>query len=92
MEKKSFHLFFYITMFSSIFSNISQHNTDMLEEQCHEMQRRHEEKQQLQAYLEEAVEVCHVEHATQKMRKMAEAKIRKKAKKQRIIEEEKKKK
>jgi len=42
--------------------------------------------------LEEVAEAYHVEHAAQKTRKVVEAKAREKAKKQRISEEEEKKK
>ena len=45
------------------------------------MQRRHEEEQQLQAYLEEMAEVCCIKYAAQKVRKIVEAKMREKAKK-----------
>ena len=72
--------------------NISQHNTNMLEEQQQEIQRRYEEEQWLQAHLEEATEAYHIECAAQKVRKVVEAKVREKAKKQRIAEEKKKKK
>ena len=44
-------------------SNISQHNTDMLEEQHCKIQQWHEEEQQLLFCLKEAAEVHHVEHA-----------------------------
>ena len=49
-------------MSSLIPSNISQSDVDMLEEQCCEMQRWHEEEKQLQAQLEEATEARHIEH------------------------------
>ena len=49
-------------------SNISQHNIDMLEEQCHKMQQQHKEKQQLLVYLEEAAEAYCVEYVAQKAR------------------------
>ena len=55
------------------------------------MQRRHEEEQQLQAYLEEMAEVCCIKYAAQKVWKIVEAKMREKAKKQRIVEKKKKK-
>ena len=45
------------------------------------MQRRHKEKQQLQAHLEEVAETHHVEHIAQKARKITKAKIREKAEK-----------
>jgi len=42
--------------------------------------------------LEKTTEACHVEHATQKTRKLAEAKAKKETKKQRLAEEEERKK
>jgi len=74
-----------------ITSDILQHDTKILEEQCCKMQKRHEEEQQLQAQLEEAAEAFHVECAAQKVRKVVETKARKKAKK-RLVEEKRKKK
>ena len=56
------------------------------------MQRRHEEKQQLQACLKEVAEACHIKYATQKARKAAEVKVREKAEKRRIVKEKRKKK
>ena len=41
---------------------------------------------------EEAAEAYYVEHVAQKVRREVEAKVRKEAKKQRLVEEEKKKK
>ena len=52
----------------------------------------YEEKQQLQIHFEEVMEPCCVEHAAQKARKIAKAKIRKETKKWRLVEEEDKKK
>lgn len=71
-------------MSSSLSTNISQADT--------EIQRRYKEKQKLQAYLEEVAETCYIEQATQKIRKVTEAKTQKKAKKQRLIKKKKKKK
>ena len=68
-------------MSSPIFSDISQNDTEMLEEQYFEMQQRHKKEQWLLAYLKEAVEAHYVEHAVQKVRKEAEAKVREKAEK-----------
>ena len=45
------------------------------------MQQRHKKEQWLLAYLKEAVEAHYVEHAVQKVRKEAEAKVREKAEK-----------
>ena len=71
-------------------SNISQNNAELLEEQCHEMQRWHEEQQQSLLWLQEAAEACHAEHVAQKARREAEAKAKEEAKKQRIAEKKKK--
>ena len=61
MEKKSFCLSFCITMSSPTPSDISQYNTNMLEEQCCEMQQWHKEEQQLLVHLKEAVEAHCIE-------------------------------
>ena len=79
-------------MSSSILSNISQNNAEILEEQQQEMQQRHKEEQQLLAQLEKAVKVHQAKHVAQKARKEAEAKIREEVKKRRITEKKKKKK
>ena len=79
-------------MSSPALSNISQHDADMLEEQHHKMQQWHKEEQQLLVCLEEAVEACHVECMAQKARREVEAKVKKEAKRQRLAEEEKRKK
>ena len=50
-------------MSSSTHFNISQNNTEMLEEQCCEMQWWHEEEEQSLLWLQEAVEACHAECA-----------------------------
>ena len=68
-------------MSSPTFSDISQHNTDMLEEQYYEMQWQYEEKQWLLVYLEEAMETYCVEHTAQKARREVEAKAREEAEK-----------
>ena len=57
-------------------SDISQDNTEMLEEQCHEMQRWHEEEQQSLLRLQKAVEAYCAECAAQKARRKAEAKVK----------------
>ena len=72
-------------------SNISQHNADMLKEQCHKIQQ-HYEEQQFLVQLEKTVEACCVEHVAQKARREAEAKAKKEAKRRRIAEKEEKKK
>ena len=70
-------------------SNISQNNTEMLEEQYYEMQQWHEEKQQSLLQLQEVTEACYTEHAAQKARREAEAKAKEEAKKQRVVEKKK---
>jgi len=52
------------------------------------MQWRHEEEQQLLVQLEEAVKLCWAEHAAQKARRKAEEKAWEEAEKQRVAEEE----
>ena len=62
----------------------------MLGQQYLEMQRRHKEEQQLQTWLEEAAVICHIEHTAQKIKKIVKAKVREKAKKQRLVDKEEK--
>jgi len=52
------------------------------------MQQRYEEQQQLLVQLEETVKFCQAECAAQKARKEAKAKVREKAKRRRVVEEE----
>ena len=73
-------------------SNISQNDAEILEKQQQEMQRRHEEEQQLLAQLEEVAKLRWAERAAQKARKEAEAKAKEEAKRQRVAEEEERKK
>jgi len=75
-------------MSSPTHSNLSQNDTEMLEEQLWEIQRRHEEEQRSLLQLQEAVEACHAECAAQKARKEVEAKAKEEAKRQRVAEEE----
>ena len=56
------------------------------------MQWRHEEEQQLLAQLEEVAKLCQAEHAAQKARRKVEAKAKKEAERQRVAEEEERKK
>jgi len=77
-------------MSSSAPSNISQNDAELLEEQCHEMQRQHEEEQQLLLQLQEAAEARCAECVAQKARREVEAKAKKEAEKWRIAEEKKK--
>jgi len=73
-------------------SDISQNNAEMLEEQCHQMQRWHEEEQQSLLRLQEAAEARRAERAAQKARREAEAKVKEEAERQRVVEEEERKK
>ena len=75
-------------MSSPILSNIFQHDADILEEQHCEMQWQHEEEQQLLVHLEEVAEACCVEYVAQKARKEVEAKAKEEAERQRLVEEE----
>ena len=77
-KKEKFLSFFCIIISSPILSDISQNNTDMLEQQYLEIQRRHKEEKQLQTQLKEAAEVYHIKQVAQK------------AEKWRLIEKEKK--
>ena len=70
-------------------SDISQNDAEMLEEQHYEMQWQHEEEQQSLLWLQETVEARHAECMAQKARREAEAKAKKEAKKQRIVEKKK---
>ena len=69
--------------------DISQNDTEILEKQ---MQWRHEKEQWLLVQLEEAAKLHQAEHAAQKARSEAEAKAKEEAKRQRIAEEEERKK
>ena len=73
-------------------SDISQNDAKIIEKQQQEMQWRHEEEQQLLAQLEEVAKLCWAECAAQKARREAEAKAKEEAKRQRVAEEEKRKK
>jgi len=64
----------------------------MLEEQCCEMQRWHEEEQKSLLRLQEAAEAHCAEYAAQKARKEVEAKAKEEAERQRVVEEEERKK
>ena len=73
-------------------SNISQNNAEILKKQWQEMQRRYKKEQQLLAQLEEAVKLHQAEYMAQKARREAEAKAKEEAKRQRVTEEEERKK
>ena len=79
-------------MSSPTHSDVSQNDTEILEKQWQEMQRRHKEEQQLLAQLEEAAKLHWAEHTAQKARREAEAKAKEEAKRQRVAEEEERKK
>ena len=79
-------------MSSPTHSDLSQNDTEMLEEQCREMQRQHEEEQQSLLRLQKAAEAYCAECAAQKARREAEAKAKEEAKRQRVAEEEERKK
>ena len=73
-------------------SDISQNDAEILEKQWQEMQRRHKEEQQLLAQLEEVVKLRWAERMAQKARRKAEAKAKEEAERQRVAEEEERKK
>ena len=73
-------------------SDISQNDAEILEKQRQEMQWRHEEEQQLLAQLEEAAKLHWAERMAQKARREAEAKAKKEAERQKVVEEEERKK
>jgi len=75
-------------MSSPSLSDISQDNTKILEKQQQEMQWRHKKEQWLLVQLEEAVKLCWAEHVAQKVRREAEKKAQKEAERQRVAEEE----
>jgi len=79
-------------MSSPTYSDISQNNAEMLEKQCHEMQRWHEEQQQSLLQLQVAVEAHRAERVAQKARREVEAKAKEEAERQRVVEEEERKK
>ena len=73
-------------------SDISQNDAEILKKQWQEMQWRHEEEQQLLAQLEEAAKLHWAEHTAQKARREVEAKAKEEAERQRVVEEEERKK
>jgi len=79
-------------MSSPAYSDLSQNDTEMLEEQCREMQRRHEEEQQSLLQLQKAVEAHRAERAAQKARIEVEARAKEEAERQRVAEEKERKK
>jgi len=79
-------------MSSPAHSNLSQNDAEMLEKQRREMQQRHEEEQQSLLQLQKVAEACHAECAAQKARREAEARAKEEAERQRVVEEEERKK
>ena len=75
-------------MSSPTLSNISQNDTKMLEKQQQEMQWRHKKKQWLLIQLEEVAKLHWAEHAAQKARREVEEKVHEEAERQRVAEEE----
>jgi len=75
-------------MFSPAPSDILQNDAEVLKKQWQEMQWRHEEEQWLLAQLEEVVKLRQAEHTAQKARREAEEKAHEEAKRQRVAEEE----
>ena len=73
-------------------SDISQNDAEILEKQRQEIQWRHKEEQQLLAQLEEAAKLHWAERTAQKARREAEAKAKKEAERQKVVEEEERKK
>ena len=69
-------------------SNISQNDAEVFEKQWQEMQGRHKEEQRLLARLEEVVKLHRAEHAAQKARREVEDKACEEAERQRVAEEE----
>ena len=69
-------------------SDISQNDAEVLEKQQQEMQQRHEEEQWLLAQLEEVAKLHWAEHAAQKARREVEEKVHEEAERQRVAEEE----
>ena len=87
-KREFFRSCFCIIMSSSAPSDISQNDTEALEKQRQEMQRRHEEEQRSLLQLQEAIEACRAERVAQKARREAEAKAKEEAERQRVAEEE----
>ena len=79
-------------MSSPAHSNLSQNDTEMLEEQRREMQQQYEKEQQSLLRLQKAAEARRAECAAQKARREAEAKAKEEAERQRVAEEEERKK
>jgi len=72
-------------------SDISQDDAEILEKQQQEMQQRHEEGEQLLIQLEEAAKLRWAERIAQKARRKVEENAKEEAERQRVVEEEKRK-
>jgi len=69
-------------------SDISQNNAEVLKKQQQEMQWRHKEEQRLLTQLEEVAKLYQTEHTAQKARREVEEKAWEEAERQRVVEEE----
>ena len=92
MEKGVFFSCFCIIMSFPVPSDISQNNAKILKKQWQEIQQRHEKEQQLLEQLEEVAKSHQAEHAAQKAKREAKEKAQEEAERQRVAEEEKRKK
>ena len=88
MEKKVYCSCFCIIISSPANSDISQNNTKILEKQWQEMQQRHKEEQKLLLQLKEVTRLRQAEHMAQKARREVEEKAWEEAERQRVAEEE----
>jgi len=79
-------------MSSPASSDISQNDAEILKKQWQEMQRRHKKEQQLLAQLEKVAKLHWAEYVAQKTRREVEAKTKEEAKRQKVAEEEERKK
>ena len=79
-------------MSSPTSSNISQNNAKILEKQQQEIQQRYKEEEQLLAQLEEAEKSCWAECTAQKAKREVEEKAWEEVERQRVAEEEERKK
>ena len=91
MEMKFCCSCFCIIISSPAHSDISQNNTKILEKQWQKMQQRHKKEQKLLLQLKEVARLCQTEHMAQKTRREVEKKAWEEAERQRVAEEEKRK-
>ena len=87
-RKESFSLLFLYHYVFPALSDISQNHAEVLEKQWQKMQQRHKKKQRLLAQLEEVAKLCQAERMAQKARREVEKKAWKEAERQRVAEEE----